>query len=56
MLIPTPRFLALPLIALAIIMALGLQGQRAVPGNDVVSVVAPLQQQLAQAAKFTVLR
>ena len=55
MLIPTPRFLALPLIALAVIMALGLQTLRgAVNANE--ASAAPVLQQLAHAAKNSLVR
>jgi hypothetical protein len=55
MLIPTPRFLALPLIALAVIGALGMQTPRgAVSANE--ASAAPALQQWAQAAKNTLVR
>ena len=55
MLIPTPRFLALPLIALAVITALGLQTQRG-PVNTNEASAAPVLQHLAHATKNTLVR
>ncbi len=55
MLIPNPRFLALPLIALIVIAALGLQAPRgAVSVNE--ASAAPVLQQVADAAKNTLVR
>jgi hypothetical protein len=53
--IPTLRFLALPLIALAIITALGMQAQRGAVNTAEASAV-PVLQQLAHAAKNTLVR
>ena len=53
--IPTPRFLALPLIALAIIAALGMKTPRGAVNADEASA-APVLQQLAHAAKNTLVR
>ena len=55
MLIPTPRFLALPLIALAVIAALGIKGHPVVAADDP-APAAPVLQQLANAAKTTLVR
>ena len=55
MLIPTPRFLALPVIAIAVITALGMQTPRG-PVNTNEASVAPVLQHLAQTAKNTLVR
>ncbi|MGE3150846.1 MAG: hypothetical protein AB7K04_17500 [Pseudorhodoplanes sp.] len=55
MLIPNARFLVLPMVALAVITVLGLQGQRSVAAPAEVSA-APVLQQMAHAAKNTFVR
>ena len=51
----SPRFLALPLIALAVITALGMQTPRG-PVNTNEASVAPVVQHMAHAAKNTLVR